>query len=192
MMRTATAIALVYLWGAAAAAQSTRPGSDGQAPLAWQQTVATFAAAAASHDADALRAVVDSGCVLHRFLSGRDRDLEPLFEFSAAPILLGAHAYPGVSGKAAADIAADVGAAQAVPDEAKKWLDLSDNSGAELAAKWISQTLGADQTTPVGLIVLWNPSAGRDDRHRLVFMLIKGQQSDQKFDITEVVYGDPL
>lgn len=192
MMRMVWAIAVVLWLAGAAAAQTTRPGSDAPAPLAWQQAIASFAAAAASHDADALRAVVKGNCVVHRFLSGPDHDLEPLIEFSASPILLGAHAYAGVSGVAANDIAADVETSQTVPDDAKKWLDLNDGSASAVAAKWIGQSLGADQTTPVGLLVLWNPSADRDVRHRLVFMLIKGQQTGEQFNITEVVYGDPL
>jgi hypothetical protein len=192
MMRMVTAIAVVLWLAGAAAAQTTRPGNDNPAPLAWQQAIASFAAAAASHDADALRAVVNGNCVVHRFLSGRDHDLEPLIEFTASPILLGAHAYSGVSPIVANDIAADVETSQTVPDDAKKWLDLGDGIAGAVAVKWIGQSLGADETTPVGLLVLWTSSADRDVRHRLVFILIKGQQTGQQFNITEVVYGDPL
>ena len=98
----------------------------------------------------------------------------------------------GASGAAANDIAADVATSQTIPDDAEKWLDLSDGSGPGVAAQWIARTLSTDRNTPVGMIVLWNPSSGRDDQHRLVFVLVKGKQTDQKFNITEVVYGDPL
>jgi len=192
MMRMAMAIAVVLYLAAGSAAQSTRPAADAGAPLAWQQTVASFAAAVASHDSDPVRSALSDNCIVRRFLSARDRDLEPLVEFAASPILVGAHAYVGASGAAANDISADVATSPTVPDEAKKWLDLSDSNGPAVATQWIARTLSADPTTPVGLIVLWNPSTGRDDQHRLVFILVKGKQTDQKFDITEVVYGDPL
>lgn len=192
MMRTLLAIAVVLGLAAGSAAQTTRPASDAGAPLAWQQTVAAFAAAVVSHDADPVRSALSATCVVRRFLSGQDRDLEPLIEFSASPVLLGEHAYIGASGAAANDIATDVAASQTVPEDAKRWLDLSDINGATVASQWIARTLDADSNTPVGMIVLWNPSAGRDDRHRLVFILLKGEESDQKFNITEVVYGDPL
>ena len=55
MMRIATAIAVVLCLAAGSAAQSTRPAADAGAPLAWQQTVASFAAAVASHDFDPVR-----------------------------------------------------------------------------------------------------------------------------------------
>jgi hypothetical protein len=191
-IRISTAIGVVLCVAAGTAAQTTRPASDAPSPLAWQQTVATFAAAVASHDADPVRQVISDNCVVRRFLSGRDRDLEPLIEFSAGPTLLGEHAYIGPSSAAANDISADVVASGAVPEDAKKWLDLSDSSGPAVAAQWIARTLAANHNTPVGLIVLWNGSAGRDERRRLVFILLKGEQSEQKFNITEVVYGDPL
>jgi hypothetical protein len=192
MMRVATAIAVVLCLAAGSAAQTTRPAAEVAAPVAWQQTIASFAGAIASHDADPLRAVVNENCVVRRFLSGRDRDLEPLIEFSASPVLLGAHAYMGASADAANDIAADVASSQVVPDDSKKWLDLTDKSGPAVASQWIARTLGADRNTPVGLVVLWNPAAGRDDRRRLVFILVRGELSDQNYTIAEVVYGDPL
>jgi hypothetical protein len=194
MMRLTFAILIVLTACEVALGQATRPDSNGPGAVSasWERQVSSFAAAAAGRDYDSLVMTLPDKCLIHRFNGERDADTSDLIDFLNGSTVLGDHAYFCPANNAAADIAQDVGDSEVVSDAAKKALALDEKNGSAVALRWITQTLGTEDGTPIGVIVLWTARPDLDNRLRPVFVLIKGIKSDDGFRIGLVVYGDPL
>ena len=187
-MRWTLIIAVMFLLSVPALGQTTKP-----APPAWDHTVAGLTTATSR---DALLPLLASDCTIRRFGGERDTSNEPLLEFIASHIVLGAHAYVYPPAMMAMDIAADVNASPLVSDEIKKAMTLegpeAQKNAAAVAARWVKQCLGTDDGTPVGVIVLWSSSGDRSLQRRATFILVRGDAVGDEFRISAIMYGDPL
>lgn len=176
--------------GASSAANSS--SAAGALSASWERQVSAFAAAAAGRNYDTLAAMLPDTCLIHRFNGQRDADASALTDFLNGSMVLGDHAYVCPATGAASDIAQDVSDSESVPDSAKKGLVLDAKNGSTIALKWIAQTLGTEDGTPIGMIVLWNSRPELDNQQRPLFVLIKGEKDADGYKIAMVVYGDPL
>ena len=119
-----------------------------------------------------------------------------LLEFTAARQVLGHHAYVAPATAMAADIVADINASARVSDDVKQSMTPDGaearQSAANVATRWVSITLVADEGTPVGIIILWNSNDEQADQRRATFILIRGEQVGERFQINRIFFGDPL
>ena len=191
-MRWAAFISIILMLGKVAGGQTTQGSSSDAVPPAWERLVSSLAAAAAAHDPQAVQALVPAGCVVHRFNAQRDTDSSALVDFTSANSVLGDHAYLYPSPTFAEDIARDVNSTALVSDFIKKTLALGSKQDQAVAMQWLTQTLGAEDGMPIAIIVLWNAGPDQDDRHRPIFILIKGEKDGDGFKFSQIVYGDPL
>ncbi len=187
-MRWAWIITAMVLLGGPAYGQTTRP-----APAAWEHTVVGLTGATSR---DALLPLLTSECTIRRFGGERDTSSEPLLEFIASHIALGAHGYLYPPEMMAMDIAADVNASSLVTDDIKKAMTLdgpeAQKNASAVAARWVKQSLGADDGTPVGIIVFWSSNGDRSLQRRATFILMRGEATGEGFRISAIMYGDPL
>ncbi|MGD0389455.1 MAG: hypothetical protein ABSC42_10925 [Tepidisphaeraceae bacterium] len=189
-MRVSIFISVLALIGGLAAGQTTRP--DAEVPASWERQVSSLAAAAAAHDGQTLQSLVAPDCRFRRFNAAADTDVSDFVDFATSGSVLGDHAYLYPPPMLAADIAHDVDSSPAVSEFDKKTLALDDQPGQTVAMQWLTQTLGAQDGTLVGIIVLWDTRSDADGPHRPLFVLVVAKQAADGFKLSQIVYGDPL
>jgi len=190
LMRLFVFISVLALFAGVAAGQTTRPQTE--VPTSWERQVSSLAAAAAAHDGQTLQSLVAPDCRFRRFNAAADTDISDFVDFATSGSVLGDHAYLYPSPTLAADIAHDVNSSAAVSDSDKKNLALDDKPGQTVAMQWLTQALGAQDGTLIGLIVLWDTRPDLDAHHRPLFVLIEAKQEADGFKFSQIVYGDPL
>jgi hypothetical protein len=191
-MRLAAFLAMILMVGNIAGGQTTQPSGPEAVEAAWERQVSSLAAAVAAHDSAGLQALVPPTCAVHRFNGPKDADLASLIDFTSDKSVLGDHAYLDSPGTAAADIARDINASALVSDFTKKTLELNDKRDQAVVVRWMAQSLGMEDNTPIAVIVLWQNGPTPDDRLRPNFILIKAEKDGDGFKFGQIVYGDPL
>jgi hypothetical protein len=189
-MRLSIFISVLTLFAGVAAGQTTRP--QGEVPASWERQVSSLAAAAAAHDGQTLQSLVGPDCRFRRFNAAGDSDIGDFVDFATSGAVLGDHAYLYPPPTLAADIARDVNSNSAVSDFDRKVLALDDKSGQTVAMQWLTQALGAQDGTLVGLVVFWDTRSDADGPHRPLFVLVVAKPEADGFKFSQIVYGDPL
>jgi hypothetical protein len=180
---------LIFTVGASSPlpAQTTRPDPQ------WDRVITSIATASSR---DVIAPLLSPQCIIHKFGDGRDEDVESLLEFVAGRLVLGHHTYICPPQTMAADIVADINGSSRVSDDVKASMTpdgpAARRTAADVAMRWVNTTLGADDGTPVGIVVLWNASDEQSDQHRATFILIRGEQVGDRFQINRIFFGDPL
>ena len=193
-MRLIPFILCIALSGGFAAGQTTRRSSSNQSdvPLDWQKQVTFLAAAIAAKDNPALQSLAGSDCQLRKFNSDRDSDFAELTDFASGVTVLGDHAYVFPAMSASSDIADDINSSDIVTAFTKHTLNLDSKRDQTTVLQWIHATLNTDDTTLVGLIVLWDPRPDIEDHHRPNFILVTGEKAGDDYKLKRITFGDPL
>lgn len=165
----------------------------------WPGLVRQFADALATGQKATSRELLGAAKV-RRFDSTDDEAPDRLQARAASSTRVAVHGYFHPALSMAADLAADLKAATAVPEEIRKRLIPGDDDQMKranaTAVQWTADVLRVSNDQPVGIIVLWceDPGIpGLASPPELVFILLRGEQSGKdQFRISQVVYGDPL
>jgi len=175
-------------------AQTTQPAEPtaAPAPVTWAATVEQFARSTERGELSAVIALLTRDAQLRTFEAPDSAAAARAMVDSAADWkLLGAHAYEFPPASLAADIANDVKDSPLVPAADKRKMtpvDETEKARANTtAADWVAQTLGAKRNQPVGAALFWNTRLNRP-----MFVLMKGQSSDDAYAVNLAVYGDPM
>ncbi len=191
-MRLAALVSIVLMLGTSAGGQTTRASGSEVVGATWERQVSSLAAAVAAHDSPGLQNLVPGGCEVRRLNGPRDPDLASLVDFTSDKSVLGDHAYVYPPATVAADIARDVTSSALVSDYLRKTLALDDRRDQPVVLRWLAQTLGAQDNTPIAVIVLWQTGPDPDDQARPNFILVKGEKDGDGFKFGQIVYGNPL
>jgi hypothetical protein len=147
-------MSLLGFMSASAAAQSTRPAN-----LSWESTVERFTRNVLDGESAHLRANLDGQAVIRQFGTQETCDLALLVDRIRQASLLGQHAYEGLPGALATDIASDFRTAGNVPDDFRQYMNPQDEQqmqqANQIARQWLGEVLSADPQDPVGIIVCW-------------------------------------
>jgi hypothetical protein len=200
------------LLGRPAAAQTTQPALDhaavsaatppqqsgSAAPAApvvvgpWEGAVQQFVSGLASGEMETAWSLVGPRARIDEFDPDAPATFARLTDLTRRTTLLGIHVYEVSPTTLAEDIAADVRGADIVPDDLRKRMMPRDEDEAAranaTAAQWLAQSLTAEKGDPLAVVVLWDPG-----ETQVLFILLKGvRSSGDKFQMTRVVFGNPL
>ena len=159
--------------------------------MTWSAAVQTLARAAVAADVPLVSATLSRDASLRCFETSDQAGPQTLVDSATDWKLLGTHAYEFPPTSLASDIAADVKGSDLVPDaEKRKIIPIDEAEAARAnttAADWVAQTVAAERNQLVGVAVFWHIRTNRP-----MFVLMKGQQAGETFNVKTAVYGDPM
>ena len=187
---------LLLLWtfcAATADAQTTQPATT------WSAGVKHFSQVVAGKDVKALSAVLSNGPVIRTFASEELQPPERMLGATTDSKIIGVHAYPRVPATLATDMAADFRDNTDIPENVRSNMlptdEQAEKTANETAAQWVVQALKPAKDQPVAVILLWRQDKTDTYTSKTshpIFILIKGQVTDDQCTFRQIVYGDPL
>jgi hypothetical protein len=183
-----------------AKAQTTQPSIEKTTNASdWTSLVNDLKQALTENDAGSFHALVAGAGPIRSFGSSDTHDAAKVMESTSGAAVIGAHAYIYPPLVMAADVAADFKSSEIVTDsEKKKMVPESEEEmrrANATAAQWMRQTLSAQRGDPVAVIIMWRATEispqGKPLAGESVFMLVRGQESDDSYRITQVIFGNP-
>jgi hypothetical protein len=178
---------------------------------AWPATLAAFANALVDSSSDsALEPFLADAPIIRRFNRPQQESIGSLRDGALHTTIIASRAYSKTPDTLATDLAADFKKAD-LPECVKRRLTPGDDKDARrgnaTAARWVAESLSTSSEEPVGVIVLWRPLTDdeqssaddhADDRSHLttkrlpLFVLVRGEQTDGRYRIRQICFGDPL
>jgi hypothetical protein len=191
---------------AAPSAPTTEPAMDA---ANWEEAVGSLVKVLTddTEDAATLSALLPDSAVIQRFGANEADSRYKLHQKTAGLTTVSAHAYGWPADKIAEDLASSVKAFANMPDELRRQFVPRDDAETKkfnaVAHQWVAGSLRPVPGQLVAVILLWEPppsimtnllmnsAATPSDLKQPLFVLVKGQKSDDgQFQVTQVCYGD--
>jgi hypothetical protein len=192
LLRSIVVVLAMLCWATTAA--GVTPADQQATHEVWERTVGRFAEdLAAGVDEPSLAATLSEGHAIRTF-AGKPATLADISTAAASAAWFKPLAYDMTPDLLASDFGAMAMADQAIDPVLRRYLSPANDSAARTsngtALKWITQVLAPRSDQPVGVIVLFQPSADEKVHGRVTIVLAAGERVGARaFRIKRIAFG---